>query len=81
MDPLQEYFDGIKEAPIPRRLMAETPPEAMTRRLAVNALWATAALALVLAVSTLPAPTDARAANRAARSLGARVALRSEVER
>ncbi len=78
MDPLRDYFDGIKDAPIPARLMAETPPEAFLRKLTLNAAWAAAGLALVLLVTAIPTPTDSRAAVRAARAIDRRVALNLE---
>ena len=79
-DPLAAYYDGLKDAPIPARLMAETPPEAFVRRLTANLAWASAALALVLLLTALPTPVDEAGANRAARSLNL-VALRREIGR
>lgn len=81
MDPLRDYFEGIKDAPVPARLLAETPPEAFVRRLTVNLAWATAGLALVLLVSSLPAMPDTMAASVSARELSRRVALRTEAGR
>ena len=79
-DPLAAYYDGLKDAPIPARLMAETPPEALLRRLTANLVWASAALALVLLLTALPTPVDEAGANRVARSLNL-VALRREIGR
>ena len=81
MDPLREYFDGLRDAPVPARLMAETPPEAFARRTCYNLAWAAAGLALALAVSALPVAPDAGSASVAARELSNRVALRTEAER
>ena len=81
MDPLRDYFDGIKDAPVPARLLAETPPEAFVRRLAVNLAWATAGLALVLLVSSMPASPNSATASVEARELSTRMALRMETGR
>ncbi len=78
MDPLRDYFDGLRDAPVPARLLAETPPEAFLRKLTVNCAWAAAGLALVLAVSAMPTRTDRPMAEVTARQL---VALQTEVRR
>jgi hypothetical protein len=79
MDPLRDYFDGIKDAPVPARLMAETPPEAFLRKLTLNAAWAAAGMVLVLLVTAIPTPTDSRAAARTAQAIDHRVAMNLEV--
>ena len=79
-DPLAAYFDGIKDAPVPARLMAETPPETFVRRLAGNLTWVSAALALVLILTALPTPVDPVAADSVARQMGL-VAMRREIGR
>lgn len=78
MDPLRDYFEGLKDAPVPARLMAETPPETFLRKLTWNAAWAAAGLILVLLVAAIPTPTDERAAVRTARALNRQVAMSFE---
>ena len=75
-DPLVVYYDGIRDAPVPARLMAETPPEAFVRRLVGNLAWASAAMALVLILTALPTPVDPAAAEASARDLSYRLAMR-----
>ena len=79
-DPLAAYYDGIRNAPVPARLLAETPPEAFLRRLTVNLVWASAALVMVLLLTALPTSVDEAGANRAAPSLTL-VAMRREALR
>lgn len=81
MDPLRDYYDALRDAPVPARLMAETPPETFVRKLLHNLSWVAAGLTLCLALATLPTPVDGVAAERQARAISLRVALRAEAER
>lgn len=81
MDPLKEYYEGVRDAPVPARLMAETPPEAFLRRLSTDLAWAAAGVALVLATMAVPTTPDLPTARTAAHALGSQVAMRIEVGR
>ncbi len=80
MDPLRDYFDGLRDAPVPARLMAETPQETFSRKLASNLAWVAAGVALCLALGALPTPVDPQKAERQAQALSQRVALRTVAE-
>ena len=80
MDPLQGYFEGLRDAPVPARLMAETPPQAFARKLVHNLAWASAGVTLCLALGALPTPVDGAKAERQAQAVSQRVALRAGTE-
>lgn len=81
MNPLRDYYDGLRDAPVPARLLAETPGEAFTRRFVHNLSWAAAGLALALLVASVPTPVDGGQTQARVHAIVSRVALNTEMDR